>query len=455
MPPKTSLKKRVKQVASNVLSAVTHQPPVILRQNPTAPISNILKMGRGNRLGHGQPRNDLYQSTRKKSKIKDSSKGPQAHPPASINSERRLELIPAPTSFGSCMSNVNDFYMGGRPQLHDRYTAGIRAVGNGFFRFSASPDTAGLPGLTVLNTNATSTNNIFGQNAGSNETGYVRRVTPAALGNRMAIQASLYRFYAIRHLRITYVPFLGTSTAGQVAISVIRDPYSLLNSASSGTSESLNLVDGQLVHRPSIMTPVWSPCSLEYRYSGPEVFSVWAFDPDPAAGRADIEEHVQLLIGGASSGISGGTQFGRIMVEYTIDFYEPGTVMDLNKVSMSQNNCFTLKHLRRYRAPAPALPAHLSCSVATPHLCDPSLKLGVDRVEESKEDEMRKRRLEHLSDVEAESDDFLAIRRPLSATMCLEKSDGTMYPLGACTVDSSKDRELVLKRKALQEKAKS
>lgn len=236
----------------------------------------------------------------------------------------QMDIIPAPTSFGICMTSLMSLRMSGRPQMVDEYEPGVRVVGNTFFHFDTADATvAGAPTGVLLTTPAVNMNNLFISN-GVQELSYCRRLTPQAFGNRLGTIAAGFRFYAIRRLTLRWVPIVPTSTFGNVAVAVIRDG-SVVTRNSLATSDALTTPEGMVSCIPSFMTPIWEPCALQYFYRGSKVWSVW-----PVNGTADSHEilsHVQGAIGVIGSGLAVNSAYGRLALEYVVDLYEPGPIL--------------------------------------------------------------------------------------------------------------------------------
>jgi hypothetical protein len=271
---------------------------------------------------------EYNQAVDRRNNNKNKSKNHPAN--RNLSTQAKVEVMPAPSAFGICMTSLYGMRMSGRPRNCNEYEPGVRIVGNTFFHYSASTDlntlVSGTPILTTLQANATDATNIWNTNDATYK-GSCRRLGPATFGRRVMLIASTYRFYAIRDLLIRYCPMVSTATSGNLAISIARDPLVMIRDPGS-VVDNVNSVEGVVQYMPCFMSPVWEPCALRYHYNGPKVWSVWSANATAANYSTEIGDHVQAMILGRAQGITAGTSIGRLQLQYVIDFYEPGVVID-------------------------------------------------------------------------------------------------------------------------------
>lgn len=233
-----------------------------------------------------------------------------------------MTLNPAPISMGICQTNSMLMRMAGKPLPVDEYVQGMRLVGNTFFHFDQSDQvTSGQPSQTQMGTGSSGTaTSLWQNNASANDYRYCRRLTPAALGQRVAIMGSFHRFYAIRHLRFQWVPLVATSTPGQIAVSVLRDVSPLQSSNYTTGADSLTTMEGVMSCVPAMSFPTWEPCSMLYSYRGKRVWRI----TQPSSFENEAGDHIQAVVAAFLTGGSVSTIYGRLALEYIIDLYEPG-----------------------------------------------------------------------------------------------------------------------------------
>jgi hypothetical protein len=326
MPRPGSLKSRIARAGAQAALQAT-APSVQLPQMPKPGFHQFFT-GPGNQLGNGSKK-----QKQKAKKALAADKRQHANGIVTPSSKPNVTLTPAPIAFGTSMSNVNDFKMGGKPQPNSRYQAGIRVVGSGFFFYGTAGTTSGVPTDAILTTAASNLSNVFNDTGAASDANWVRRLTPSTMSLRLGLQATIYRFYAIRDLTITYVPVVSTATNGSVAFAIIRDPYQINRSSSAFAAESPRTPEGLVCFQPSCMTPVWEPCTLRYKFNGPEVFSIWSATQTDSDLSGDVGEHIQLLLGASASGLGASQNIGRLMIKYTVDFYQPGTALITSAIS--------------------------------------------------------------------------------------------------------------------------
>lgn len=163
----------------------------------------------------------------------------------------------------------------------------------------------------------TSTANAGGFRAITNSsTAISARVFP-----RLSQIAICFQYYAFRRLRLYYIPACNTGVSGSLCYGLDKQVNNRYDTdfLSSGISDAviLNM-------NPSIETPVWTPSVIEAKFDGDRV---WANqrqteDSKDYVVQTDYDEFQFALFGLIFNGVDNGT-YGRFVVEYEVDFYEP------------------------------------------------------------------------------------------------------------------------------------
>jgi hypothetical protein len=138
--------------------------------------------------------------------------------------------------------------------------------------------------------------------------------------------ASTYQWYAFRRIALKYVPFVATSTNGGLYLAIFKDPESAesLYDVSTPGVTGYNGANGQNVMEidPSVMTAVWQPAGLQFQHTGTELWETFPNGEEPTNSR--IQAAMVCLLDAVTLTVNTQTSYGRIWLEYEIDFYVPG-----------------------------------------------------------------------------------------------------------------------------------
>jgi hypothetical protein len=170
---------------------------------------------------------------------------------------------------------------------------GIRIVGSDVFPFQ-------------VESNGADAASPFRSGGGANQN--IVWLDPAAVSTRLSQFMQMYTFYAFRKLRFWYMPVVGTSTGGAVALSITQDLYS--NQASNTLAKILQ-------NQHSTMTEVWRPVTVEISHRGTKVFSPYTSNSVPFGDRYQFE------LDGCFTSALAAAVYGVLFVDYEIDFYSP------------------------------------------------------------------------------------------------------------------------------------
>jgi len=204
-------------------------------------------------------------------------------------------VVGAPSSVGVVTSN-SYFKMDGKAQQN----AEISGMG----------DSCRVVGCDLFGTAiATGAGSATAPLAGA--TGIV--LTPNNISPRLRNMEELYQYYAIRKLRMEYMPMCPTTTSGAVALGLAQNS---LNVASVTYTTQQQVLETT----PSVLAPVWQAASTEYTHTGTKLW----YTSSSSVGDSSEADQLVLLAVIANGLISTG--YGQIRLEYTIDFYKPTPV---------------------------------------------------------------------------------------------------------------------------------
>jgi hypothetical protein len=147
-------------------------------------------------------------------------------------------------------------------------------------------------------------------------------VSPATISARLVQIEEVYGFYAFRDLTFTYVPYVGTSTAGAFGFA-----YDMAYDVSQPALTTGIALDAVLQHEEAIAAPVWERSSVSFRFTGSKLWST------TANVTVDVPtDFYQGVLWGCGSNVAASTNYGRLLVNGTVDFYK---AIEINTVAPS------------------------------------------------------------------------------------------------------------------------
>jgi len=139
-------------------------------------------------------------------------------------------------------------------------------------------------------------------------------VSPRLISPRLNNLEELYQYYAIRKLKVQYMPLCPTSTPGAIALGVAQN-------AQNATADVTYTTQQQVLETtPSVLTPVWQSASMEYTHTGTKLWDT------ATGGTGSIDAWDQMVILGIVAGGAVSTNYGQLRLEYVIDSYKPTPV---------------------------------------------------------------------------------------------------------------------------------
>jgi hypothetical protein len=132
-------------------------------------------------------------------------------------------------------------------------------------------------------------------------------ITPIALGGSLAVAASIFSRYRFTSLRLRYVPKVGSTTGGSLAIGVLDDDGVV-------TSENLTTYFATVQLRRSTESQIWSRTTLEWL---PVDRSKWYYTENESS-TSDSRFVSQLAIVVNSNGIAPSLSIGTLVIEYMV-----------------------------------------------------------------------------------------------------------------------------------------
>lgn len=146
---------------------------------------------------------------------------------------------------------------------------------------------------------------------------HYRGINVFSLDPRLFEIAKTYQYYAIRALRVTYIPVTGTTSAGaigaSIAFGISQDALEYIDLPTPNATQVLE-------QNISTMSPIWMPFTVSYEHDGTRV---WNTDPT-TPGPINQQSTQLLLVGAYSDGtVAAETYIGEMYVDYVVDLYEP------------------------------------------------------------------------------------------------------------------------------------
>jgi len=184
------------------------------------------------------------------------------------------------------------FRIGSNPQRNVERGGyqGIRVTGSDMMTYTIGCDGTNK-NKPIFDGTATFTNNLL--------------MRPSVISTRLQQFEDMYQFYAIRKLRVWYIPVVGTSTGGSIAL-CCEDEVS--SNAPANTQQKV------LQFPANFITEMWRPSSLVYTHTGTKVFA-------PYSANTNTFEQYQCELQGCFNAALANATYGSLYVEYVIDFY--------------------------------------------------------------------------------------------------------------------------------------
>lgn len=139
---------------------------------------------------------------------------------------------------------------------------------------------------------------------------YYAFLTPSTISSRITNVEGIFQYYAIRRLRVHYIPTVGTSTAVSLALAVVQD-FEMEVAFSTPTQQQI------LEFNPSVLTPSWQVASVEYKHTGTKLWECYS------GLDTSLPDKYQALLACTLLGAEASTTYGQLWLEYEIDFYQP------------------------------------------------------------------------------------------------------------------------------------
>lgn len=133
-------------------------------------------------------------------------------------------------------------------------------------------------------------------------------IDPTVIGNRVSAVAGIFTRWRIRRLRVKYVPQVGSTTAGAMAMGFLDD----VGTSAEGTgvanySETINL-------RQSNSSAIWQVSTINYRPQDPDK---WYYTTGDGS---DPRFEIPCCIVSYGSGLSNSTTYGNFVIQYILEF---------------------------------------------------------------------------------------------------------------------------------------
>lgn len=140
------------------------------------------------------------------------------------------------------------------------------------------------------------------------------------VGPKVAIQGTMFGWYAYRELTVTYVPACPATTAGMLSLTL--DSNTNLGALVSGLTQ-----EEVLEHQVAGGTTVWNPMSLKIKFNGMKLWSTTS-----AIDAGEISAYYQFALYAALNTVIAGGQFGSLVFSGIVDFYKMSSIHTGNPV---------------------------------------------------------------------------------------------------------------------------
>jgi hypothetical protein len=158
-------------------------------------------------------------------------------------------------------------------------------------------------------------------------------ISPATISSRVQAIEEMFQWYVIRKLRIVYTPTCPTSTAGGLSLGYSTD-WQMQNAFVGPNAQQVMELN------PALFTPVWQSSSIEMKDEGTKLFECYLSSESG-------DNRFQGILGSQITGGAQNTTYGRLFLEYVIDFYQPSPLLS------------TVDIAKRRRAHAPFFTSHI------------------------------------------------------------------------------------------------
>jgi len=190
----------------------------------------------------------------------------------------RAQLTTAPSSVGMVLPRAS-FKRGGLAQTLTDQDSGSseRVVGCDLFDLGVFTD---------------SESGEFGFGTNGTTPPQFANLTPSLISTRLQAIEEMYQWYAIRRLKVHFVPNVGSNSNGSAAFGIATDPELQVSFPTPSQQQVLEL-------NPAVVTPIWNLATIEYVHRGTKLWESYA------ASASDVEQKIQatLFVSGANASI--------------------------------------------------------------------------------------------------------------------------------------------------------
>lgn len=232
---------------------------------------------------------------------------PANFPPSAtqMRDSRIINDAIAPVGVGS---SVRGSYLrhSGRPQANTDIT------GNGGARDGSRIEFADMCSVVVNSDGITLTKGLLsgGTNIGGIQCG------PTLVSPRLAAMTALYSYYAFRELELTYIPLVGSSSTGDIALAIDMGLNQTGPDLTTGITQTK-----VLEHAVTGATNVWKPMTLVYRFSGSKL---WYTSSVNQTGPT----FYQFILWGSFGGTVATATLGNLYFKGVCDVYKTSEIVN-------------------------------------------------------------------------------------------------------------------------------
>jgi len=238
----------------------------------------------------------------------------------------------APSAYGSTVPQSTFRYAGPAQQLAAQDSRGsLRICGSDLYSIPVQNTVAnsGAFGLSLVGP-------------------YYAPLTPSTISTRIQAIEEMFQWYAIRKLRVSYIPTCASTLSASVAFGVATDPR-IATLIATPTQQQV------LEFQPASMSTVWQPQTFQFEHQGTKLWECYL-----SAGEA-LDSRVQAYLAGAfSTPFAALTSAGLLFLEYEIDFYQPTPLLSTVDYKLADLYCRRCQRGETKKPSHPAILCHPS-----------------------------------------------------------------------------------------------
>jgi len=222
-------------------------------------------------------------------------------------------LQSVPTSMGVSLGKSTFGFAGPAQRLADQDSAGsLRIKGSDLYSITVT---------TAAGSQAAFNSSAIGP--------YYAYLSPSTISSRVTAIEEMFQWYAIRYVKVVYMPLVPTSQAGQLALGFSTDAQ-IQNAITTPTVQQI------MEFNTAVLSPVWQISTMEIKHTGTRLYECYL-------SSESVDNRFQGIMAARTTGAAVGTTYGQLYMEYIIDFYQP--VPLLSSTDRERRRALQWKHV--------------------------------------------------------------------------------------------------------------